>query len=224
MPDRVQLTYRLANGRGSGTVLCSKIGERQFRHSLSGLLEDVEFHIYGGDFVNREPYRVQIVEPPQLDEIDLACFYPAYTGMKAPDSTPDNPIRDVVPVRGTQVELPNETDFLLRATANKPIVRVRLQFGDHELVFARRGDEVRADYIERDEEGQQEVGVSSVPRDRTTIDALFYFHSTVIQSQDSNNNNNNNSNDDDDVIVDNDLVAIRINDLYSATNDDDTGQ
>ncbi|MBI1312985.1 hypothetical protein GC176_16975 [bacterium] len=154
VPERVQLSYRLANGRGSGTVLCSKIGERQFRHSLSGLLDDVEFHIYGGDFVNREPYRVQIVEPPQLDEIDLACFYPAYTGMKAPDSTPDKPLRDVVPVRGTQVELPNETDFLLRATSNKPIVRVRMQFGDHELMFARRGEEVSAEHILRDEQGE----------------------------------------------------------------------
>jgi hypothetical protein len=154
VPDRVQLSYRLANGRGGGTVLCSKIGERQFRHSLSGLLDDVEFHIYGGDFVNREPYRVQIVEPPQLDEIDLACFYPSYTGIKAPDSTPDKPLRDVVPVRGTQIELPNETDFLLRATANKPIVRVRMQFGDHELMFARRGEEVSAEHIIRDEQGE----------------------------------------------------------------------
>lgn len=154
VPDRVQLSYRLANGRGSGTVLCSKIGERQFRHSLSGLLEDVEFHIYGGDFVNREPYRVQIVEPPQLDEIDLACFYPTYTGMAAPDSTSDKPLRDVVPVRGTQVELPNETDFLLRAMANKPIVRVRMQFGDQELVFARRDDDVSAEHILRDEQGE----------------------------------------------------------------------
>jgi len=154
VPDRVQLSYRLANGRGSGTVLCSKIGERQFRHSLSGLLDDVEFHIYGGDFVNREPYRVQIVEPPQLDEIDLACFYPTYTDMKAPDATPSNPLRDIVPVRGTQVELPNETEFLLRATANKPIVRVRMQFGDQELVFARRGEEVSAEHILRDEQGE----------------------------------------------------------------------
>ncbi|MHC4879239.1 MAG: hypothetical protein ACYTGL_22520 [Planctomycetota bacterium] len=154
VPDRVQLNYRLANGRGSGTVLCSKIGERQFRHSLSGLLDDVEFYIYGGDFVNREPYRVQIVEPPQLDQIELASFYPAYTGLAAPESTSETPLRDVVPVRGTQVELPNETEFLLTATSNKPIVRVRMQFGDQELVFARRGDDVSAEHVRRDDQGE----------------------------------------------------------------------
>jgi hypothetical protein len=154
VPDRVQLSYRVANGRGSGTVLCSKVGERQFRHSLSGVLDDVEFHIYGGDFVNREPYRVQIVEPPQINEIDLACFYPGYTGIGAPDSTPDRPVRDVVPVQGTQVELPNETEFLLRATANKPVVRVRMQFGDQELLFSRRGGDVSAEHTLRDEQGE----------------------------------------------------------------------
>ena len=152
VPERVQLSYRLSNGRGGGTVLCSKIGERQFRHSLSGLLDDVEFHIYGGDFVNREPYRVQIVEPPQVDRIDLACFYPAYTGMKAPDSTPEKPLRDVVPVRGTQIELPNETEFLLLMTTSKPYVHIRMQFGSHDLILRRQDGNDFAEYIRRNEE------------------------------------------------------------------------
>lgn len=154
VPERVQLRYRLANGRGSGTVLCSRVGDRQFRHTITGLLEDVEFYVYGGDYVNRQPYRVQIVEAPELNEIELACFYPRYTGLTAPDATADRPVRDIVPVRGTQVELPAETEFLLRAASNKPIVRVRMQFEDQELVFTRRDKDVVAEHIQRDDQGE----------------------------------------------------------------------
>ena len=139
-PERVQLKYRLANGRGQGTVLCSRVGDSTFRHSLAALLDDVEFYVYGGDFVNRIPYRVHIVEPPQLEQVELACFYPSYTRMQNPDSTTGKPLRDVVPVRGTQVELPIETEFLLNATSNKPLTQVRMQFGGYELAFAASGE------------------------------------------------------------------------------------
>lgn len=136
VPERVQLKYQLANGRGQGTVLCSRVGDDTFRHSLAALLDDVEFYVYGGDFVNRTPYRVQIVEPPQLEQVELACFYPPYTRMQNPQSTVEKPLRDSVSVRGTQVELPNETEFLLNASCNKPLTQVRIQFGQYELTFA----------------------------------------------------------------------------------------
>lgn len=151
VPERVQLKYRLANGRGSGTVLCSRVGEDTFRHSLAALLDDVEFYVYGGDFVNRTPYRVQIVEPPQLEQVELACFYPAYTGMQNLETTADHPMRDIVAVRGTQVELPIETEFLLNARCNKPLTRVRMQFGLNELSFS-ASEEGAALFVRRSEE------------------------------------------------------------------------
>jgi hypothetical protein len=152
-PERVQLKYRLANGRGQGTVLCSRIGDNTFRHSLAALLDDVEFYVYGGDFVNRTPYRVQIVEPPQLEQVELACFYPSYTRMRNSESTVEKPMRDVVPVRGTQVELPNETEFLLNAICNKPLTQVRMQFGGYELTFPASGDG-NARLVHRSEEDE----------------------------------------------------------------------
>ncbi|NQV28764.1 MAG: hypothetical protein HQ518_30795 [Rhodopirellula sp.] len=152
-PERVQLKYRLANGRGQGTVLCSRVGDNTFRHSLAALLDDVEFYVYGGDFVNRVPYRVQIVEPPQLEQVELSCFYPSYTRMRNPESTAEKPLRDLVPVRGTQVELPNETEFLLKATCNKPLTHVRMQFGSYELTFA-ASEEGEARLVHRSEEDE----------------------------------------------------------------------
>ena len=164
-PDKVQLKYRLANGRGQGSVLCSRVGDSRFRHSLAALLDDVEFYLYGGDFVNRTPYRVHIVDPPQLEQVDLACFYPAYTRMKNPLSTDSESLRDVVPVRGTQVELPNETEFVLRATSNKPLVRVRMQFGGYELTFGQAidGKDPEARIVHRSDEDEvlENRGISS---------------------------------------------------------------
>lgn len=153
-PDEVVMRYRLLSGRGKGTVRCSSTPDGKFRHTITGLLEDLEFHVYGGDFVNRMPYRVQVVEAPQFESIELACFYPEHTGMKHPESTADNPVRDIVEVRGTQVELPNETEFLLQADSNKPLVRVRVQFGNKELLInGNLAGKSSAEFIERDDDG-----------------------------------------------------------------------
>lgn len=155
VPETVQLKYRLAEGRGGGSVLCSKVGERQFRHAIAGLLDDVEFWIYGGDFVSRLPYRVNVVDAPHLDRIELASFFPAYTGMTNPESKPDNPQRTLVPVRGTQVALPVETDFILQAQSNKPLKQVRVQMSSRELILEATDAGTKGRLIERNDESQQ---------------------------------------------------------------------
>lgn len=164
VPETVQLKYRLSEGRGGGTVLCSKVGERQFRHAIAGLLDDVEFWIYGGDFVSRQPYQVDVVDAPHLDRIELASFYPDYTGMLNPESKPERPLRTIVPVRGTQVALPVETEFFLQAQSNKPLKQVRVQMASRELVLDVTESRTTAKVIERNEETQKadvvEIGVT----------------------------------------------------------------
>lgn len=154
VPDRVQLKYRLESGRGGGTVVCSKIGDRQFRHSVAGLLENLEFNVYGGDFVTRAVYTIEVVDPPRLDKIELACKYPTYTGLKNPNSTTQTPLRDPVAVRGTQVAVPIETEFFLQADSNKQLTHVRVQFENTELTFDRTSSGLVAELIERSEDGQ----------------------------------------------------------------------
>lgn len=155
VPETVQLKYRLAEGRGGGTVLCSKVGERQFRHSIAGLLDDVEFWIYGGDFVSRLPLQVDVVDAPHLDRIELASFYPDYTGLTNPESKPDNQLRSLVPVRGTQVSLPVETEFILQALSNKPLKQVRVQMANRELVMDVTDSGTTGRLIERNDETQK---------------------------------------------------------------------
>jgi hypothetical protein len=154
VPDRVQVKYRLESGRGGGTVVCSKIGDRQFKHSVAGLLENLEFNVYGGDFVTRSVYTIEVVDPPRLDKIELACNYPDYMGITNPESTEENPLRDLVRVRGTQVAIPNETEFLLQAESNKQLTAVTVQFDNSELNFSRTKSGVEARLIVRTEDGK----------------------------------------------------------------------
>ena len=128
VPERVQLAYTLDGGRGSGTLYLSRFGDRQFRHSMAGLMDGMTFRVHGGDYTNRRPYRVTVVDPPRIDQVLLDCNYPQYTGL---NGRGQNDRR----VQGTQISLPLETAFLMRATGNKPLVNVRLEYGPVELTF-----------------------------------------------------------------------------------------
>lgn len=146
VPERVDLYYDMLDGRGSGRVTCSKIGDRQFRHSFGTLLDGIELRVSGGDFTSRNAYRVIVVDPPRVERIELLCRYPAYTGLNPPPPEGDPPAndisaRDTVLVQGTQVSLPMETEFWMRVTTNKALVSSRLQFGPYDLTLGDLADE-----------------------------------------------------------------------------------
>lgn len=135
-PEYVTLSYVLDNGRGRGSVTMSRFGDRQFRHTFGGLLDGMRFWISGGDFTNRIPYRVEVVDPPRIAVLSLASDFPAHTGMNAPSAGDDKtpPLKDVR-VQGTQVSIPVETRFLLRGEINKPLLNARIEFGRTRLTF-----------------------------------------------------------------------------------------
>ncbi|MBC7817231.1 MAG: hypothetical protein IAG10_10115, partial [Planctomycetaceae bacterium] len=136
VPERVDLQYRLGGGRGYGRATCFSAGERRFKHAIDDLLDDADFWVTAGDFTNREAYRVRVVDPPRVDVLTAECLFPEHTKRVTLDETTKQPVRETVSVQGTQMSLPVETEFLLRAKANKPLVRARLQFGPHELTLA----------------------------------------------------------------------------------------
>ncbi len=142
MPDRVKLSYRLKNGRGSGQPYLNRTGDQPFLHTIAGLLDDVELWVSGNDFASAEPYRVEVVEPPHADAVSLDCLYPSYTGMNP--IGPQGPERTRLAVQGVQISLPMETDFLLNVQGNKPLRAFRLE-GDaqgerFEIEFGQRVD------------------------------------------------------------------------------------
>lgn len=129
-PERVNLQYISFSGAGQqrGQVTMARLGDSEFRHPLIRVVNDQELWFRGGDYVNRRPFRVQVVDPPRVDALQLQCDYPTYTGL---DSLEDQLLRVV----GTQVALPMETGFDLRVTVNKPLLKVIIRSSQFELSF-----------------------------------------------------------------------------------------
>jgi hypothetical protein len=119
VPETVTLRHRSHGPTGTtrGAVSMSRIGERQFRHTIARVIDPHELWIVGGDFTNRTPLRVEIVPPPKIDRMELDPRYPPYTGLE------NRPLL----VQGARVSLPMETQFVLRARANKPLSGVQLR-------------------------------------------------------------------------------------------------
>jgi hypothetical protein len=128
VPETVTIRYRAfaSTGTNRGAVSMSRAGDRQFRQSIDNVIAPHELWVVGGDFTNREPFLIEIVDPPQVDRIEFDCDYPAYTGR--PDETRV--------VQGAREAVPMETRCGLRSIANKPLRGVELRT-DHFLLSAR---------------------------------------------------------------------------------------
>lgn len=131
VPEEVSLYYRAEQARGAsrGRVPMSPQSERRFRHTLGEVVHPHDLWVMGGDYVNREPFRIEIVDPPRIDTITLHCDYPDYTGM---DAFADQERA----VQETQVSLPLETAFVFEAGMNKPLQAVHIRCEHFELSFA----------------------------------------------------------------------------------------
>ncbi len=136
VPEQVQLRYLMSDGSARGRAYFSRLGDRQFKHTLTGLLNSLDCNLLAGD-AERTPYHIEVVEPPRIDRIVLNSLFPKYTGWNEADEKTGAVIRTPKPVQGTQVSLPSGTDFLLQAETNKPLVGVRIQTAGYDLEFSR---------------------------------------------------------------------------------------
>ncbi|HTI52527.1 MAG TPA: hypothetical protein VL475_16300, partial [Planctomycetaceae bacterium] len=137
VPEQAQFSYRHIAHSGGGGDSMTRVGQRQFRHRLAALHDDIRLWISGGDYSTRNPYLIEVVDPPQVDRIVLSVLYPEHTGLNARDEQSAAPVRQTVPVLGTQVSLPAGTDFLLEARTNKPLQGVQVQTELWELQITR---------------------------------------------------------------------------------------
>ncbi|MFV0442764.1 MAG: hypothetical protein ACK5Q5_04240 [Planctomycetaceae bacterium] len=135
VPAQVTLRHRSygANGSSRGSVTMSRVGDRQFRHTLARVIDPHELWIFGGDYTNRTPFQIDVVEPPKVERIELLADYPSYTGL---DGLEDQPVA----VQGPRVSLPMETSFQLQAQANKPLRSVQLRTEGWQLDLSLSGD------------------------------------------------------------------------------------
>jgi hypothetical protein len=135
VPAAVELDYVLDGGRGTGRLEMVKGHERQFRHTISALLDSLSLWVSGGDYVSRTPLRVEVVEPPRLDQVTLDCDYPDYTGLDR--NSQGKVTQHTVEVQSSQVSLPMETAFVLHARANKPLVALRIETESRRISLSR---------------------------------------------------------------------------------------
>jgi hypothetical protein len=133
VPENVTWEYDMAGGRGGGEVVMNRVrdSEREFRQTVTGLLDDMTFTITGGDYVNRYPYRVLVVDPPVIDQVELDRRFPEYTGLNPAGPPADAAERrqraqDRI-VQGTSVALPMETRLTMTGQANKPLSALRIE-------------------------------------------------------------------------------------------------
>lgn len=124
-PDQIRFDARLAGGRGNVRAYLTRVGDQPFRHNLAGLLDDADIWVTGGDYTNARPYRVQVVQPPEVSSVALHCLYPEYTGLN--ERTEGKIVRATQQVNGAQTSLPLATDFVLKLTANKPLANIRIE-------------------------------------------------------------------------------------------------
>ncbi len=166
VPEQVQLRYSMTDGSTRGRAYLSKLGETQFKHTLTGLLNSLDCYLIAGD-AERTLYHIEVVEPPRIDQIVLDSMYPAYTGWNEVPEGGGPPRRTPKPVQGTQLSLPAGTDFLLRADANKPLVGVRIQTAAYDLEFSR--EVARLTLFQQD--GQTRGGTFVIKTSEAWLDA-----------------------------------------------------
>ncbi len=136
VPQRVNITFHRIGKDGTfkkkETRSCNNTGDREFRLKIDQLEDGLNIWVEGGDFVNREPYRVQVVPPPTIDGIELLPYYPNHTGL---NSSMENGLPKPVKVIGAELVLPIETQFIMQADFNKPIHNVRIDCGRYSISF-----------------------------------------------------------------------------------------
>ncbi len=125
VPDRVRVDVIRVDGSRSRTYV-SASSERTFRFVVTRLQEPVEIELLAGDYRTRVPYRIDVVNPPGIDAVQLLCTYPEYTGW--------NQLRErALTITGSEVQLPIGTSFELVATSSKPLQAVRIVSDQFEL-------------------------------------------------------------------------------------------
>jgi hypothetical protein len=113
VPDTVFLEFRYARGRAPQPM--KKTGDKKFEALFANVLEPFSFRARGGDDVT--PWvRVELVEPPNLDQLELDATLPGYAG---------GTVESLPAGRGPYFVLKGST-LTLVATSNKPLMAAQL--------------------------------------------------------------------------------------------------
>ena len=128
-PDSVYLSYRSVTGARIPPTKMSPAGEGKFRYTIGNLVDDIEFHITGGDFTTSRPYQVITVPEPSLKSLTVQCNYPDYTNWNSPGIGEETSYL----LTASQLTIPIESELLLISRTTKPITEANISGRDFEL-------------------------------------------------------------------------------------------
>jgi len=162
IPDRVRVDVIRADGSLSRTYV-SPSSERTFRFAVTRLQEPIEIELLAGDYRTKTPYRIDVVNSPGIDQVQLKCRYPEYTGW--------NQLRESsLTVTGSEVQLPVGTSFDLAATSGKSLQAARIVSDQFEI----SGDQESSRVTLRDGRAVGEsTGPPLISEDGRTLTARF---------------------------------------------------
>jgi hypothetical protein len=127
IPDAVYLDFRRARGRAPATM--KKTSERQFEATFASVIEPFEFRARGGDAVT-DWVRVELVEQPAVEKLQLVVTPPKYTGGQ-PEELPAG--------KGPYYVLKGSS-LKISGTPNKPLVRAELRVEGNRLPLKLTGN------------------------------------------------------------------------------------
>ena len=122
VPEQVFLTYDFASGE-AGTESMSRTGDGEYTLTLEALLEDATLQAEGGDGLS-ELLKVQIVERPRIEDIEVEVVYPSYMEKEA----------EIVPPTEGEVRLLRGSVLRLAGRSHKKIERAFVRLGDDEEI------------------------------------------------------------------------------------------
>ena len=125
IPRYVQIRYRTEPGKRGrrnmsrdGDALADGEPQQRYSHTFQAVLSPIRLELRGGD-ARVTGLRIEVVEPPTLTDVRLACRFPDYL-KKSPRE---------LPVSGV-MQLPRGSVVSLHARANKDLVKATLRFSD----------------------------------------------------------------------------------------------
>ncbi|MBA3314743.1 MAG: hypothetical protein M3552_00730 [Planctomycetota bacterium] len=133
VPESVYARRRTDSGARQ-TLPAIKAGDRRFRLTIEEVREGMDLWVTGGDSTNRSPYRIEVVDPPRVERVEIDNLYPAYTRLNERDRD-GKAIPDRVVLAGPIATVPAGTLVQFRATSNKRIRNARIRLGQHELMI-----------------------------------------------------------------------------------------
>ena len=122
VPEQVFLYYEFAGG-ATGVEAMTLTGNDEFTFTMQALLEGVEIHAEGGD--GRTPsLRIEIVERPRVEDLEVALIYPEYMGREP----------SVVAETEGDIRVPRGGKLRVRGRTTKDLESASLVFGQDQRV------------------------------------------------------------------------------------------